>query len=332
MTVRVLARATVAALAIAACSGDDDGAEPPAATGAAPSTTLAVGESVEIGGHPGVAVEALGGPDWMAADGEHLYVKLDAGSVLRLDAATGAVLDSIETGPGGADLHGCQGIGAGLGSVWSCLGTDVVRIDFESGEVVSTIAAGKAATQGHLGTGFDRVWVLQGDGSTLVTIDGATEELGEPIALPVRGHDLAVGPDAVWVVSSLDGALVAVEPDGSVRGRIDGLDDPTYVLATDDAVFVGDSAAVHRVDPATVTIADSYEGGIGRSGALADDGDGGIWVRRSDELTHLDAGGQETETFALGLDGPSPGDLFVLGGALWTAASEHALIYRIELE
>jgi DNA-binding beta-propeller fold protein YncE len=198
---------------------------------------------------------------------------------------------------------------------------------------VSRIAAGKTAGQGHVATGFGRVWVLQGDGSTLAGIDSDTEAVGDPVDLPVRGTDLAVGEDAIWIVSALDDAVLVIDPDdGTLRHRIDGIDAPLALSIVGDAVWVGGSVAVHLIDSATGAIVSTIEGGVGGSGAVAGD-DSGVWVRRDAEVRHIDAdSGSETETFALDLAGSSPGDMLVAFGALWTTASEDAALFRIALE
>jgi hypothetical protein len=330
-------RRTLALLSVfavcSACSGDDDSASPSStasSTASSTTTTAAVtaGEPLQLGQHDAVRVEVLGDPDWLVADESFLYVKLSIG-VARVEAATGAVVNSVETSERGA----CQGIGVGFDSVWSCDGADVLRLDPETLEPVSRIPAGKAASQGHLAAGFDRVWVLQGDGSTLAAIDPATDAVGEPVPLPVRGTDLAVGTSGVWIFSALDDAVVVLDPaSGTVLNRIDGFEEPRGLSIGDDVVWVGDGAAVHRIDEATVTIVSSIPGGVGRTGAVAAD-DTGVWVRRGPDVTHIDAAsGAVDDSFALDLDEPSPGDILVAFDALWTAASEHASLFRIMVE
>lgn len=321
----VAAGAVVALLAGCSSTGPDDAAQTTTATSAA-------GEALRLGDHEGVRVE-IPSPDWLVADESFLYVKLDGGSVERIEPATGAILDSAEiTGEGGVSGSGCQGIGLGFDSIWTCHGSDVVRIALDAFTEESRIPAGKTATQGHLATGFDRVWVLQGDGSTLVSIDPDTEAVGPPLALPVRGSDLAVGADGIWIVSALDDAVLLVDPAGTaVRHRIDGLNGPAVLSVVGQIVWVGDSSAVHRIDPTTGSITSTIEGGPGRSGALAAD-DTGVWIRNGAEVRHVGASGTETSSFTLDLAGPSPGDMLVAFGALWTTASEDAALFRISLE
>lgn len=324
MTERVAVAAVLLGLVIGCSAGDDD-ASPPGSSTTVASTPPA--EALRLGDRDALRIE-LGSPDWLAADDSFLYVKRDGGDVDRIDPSTGAVVASVDSGAG----H-CQGIGVGFDSVWTCDGSDVVRVDLDAGEVVSRIAAGKTSGQGHLATGFGRVWVLQGDGSTLAGIDPETEALGDPVALPVRGTDLAAGEDAIWIVSALDDAVLVIDPDdGTLRHRIDSIDAPSGISIVGETVWIGGSATVHRIDPATGSVLSTIEGGVGRSGAVAGD-DRGVWVRRAAEIRHVDAGsGSNTEAFTLDLEGPSPGDMLVAFGALWTTASEDAALFRIALE
>jgi len=325
---RIAAASAVLALVGGCADDDDDEAATTTETTSPSSTTASAGEELRLDEHDALAIELLGGPDWLAADDSFLYAKLDAGRIDRVDP-TGVVVGSVETG----ENELCQGIGLGFDSVWTCFGPQVVRIGLEPFEEVARIDAEKASIQGHLATGFDRVWVLQRDGSTLVGVDPATNTIGDPIALPARGTDVAVGSDAVWVISYLDNAVLVIDPaGGAVLHRIDGLDEPASISILDGTVWVGDNNAVHRIDEATASIVSSVEGGPGRNGALAAD-DTGVWVRHEADVRHVDGtSGADTDAFTLPLDGPSPGDMLLAFGALWTSASEHATLFRVTLE
>jgi hypothetical protein len=316
------------------CSSDPSSSHDGGSATETPSTSTTAaspGAPVQLGRFDARRIEVPGGsPDGLAFDGEAVYVKRDTGDVDVVDPSDGAIVGSIEIGAGL-----CSGIGVGLGSVWTCRDGDVVRLDVAAESVVDTIAAGKAASQTELATGFGRVWVLRGDGSSVVTIDAATDAVSEPIALPVRGTDLAVDADGVWIASALDDAVFEVDPDsGAVRHRIDGVPGAVVVAVADDgAVWVGAATAVHRIDPTTGTIDLTVDGGVGSTGAVAPDGDGGLWVRRGEAVTHVDATGVvvAADGFELGLGGPSPGDLLVAGEALWLTASEHAALFRVDV-
>lgn len=118
----------------------------------------------------------LGGPDWWVADDSGVWVKRDNGGVDLIDPATNEIVRSIEIA---GDAR--QGLGFAFGALWSCSGTDVVRIDPDAGTVVDTYAVNETATNGHLVAAGDRMWVLQGDGSVLIGLD--PEGAAEPTAV-----------------------------------------------------------------------------------------------------------------------------------------------------
>jgi hypothetical protein len=182
---------------------------PGAALGAA--TVPPAGEPVEFGAWTGVRHRIVGDPDWLAADDSHVYVRA-AEYVHVLDPESGAITTTVDIA---MDL--CQGIGAGLGAVWSCSGSDLIRIDPDAGEVDTSIPVNKSAQHGHLATGFDRLWVLTGDGSTLAAVDPEAGEIVGEITLDARCLDVRVDETSVWVACALDDVVLRGHP--RVGGR-----------------------------------------------------------------------------------------------------------------
>lgn len=316
---RVAAAVLVAAAALAACSP----AGPPPA---APPTGSPAASRVEA--EPGIVRLAVpGGPDWLDTDGRFVYVRRDAGGVDRIDPATTSVVASVEV-PGDA----CQGLGAAFGSVWTCRGRDVLRMDLDAGTVTATIAADKARLQGNLQGGFDRLWVLAGDGSRLIGIDPATNALDPPIELGLRGTDLAVGEGAVWVVSHLAGALVRVDPAArAVTARVDGLGALYTVAVGEGAVWASGTVTV-RIAPDTAEVTTTVEAaGTGNSGALAVD-DGTVLVRSADDfLQEIDAvTGEVRAVEPRPPDVDSGGDVLVAFGSVWTTGYDHEVLLRLD--
>ena len=164
------------------------------------------------------------------------------------------------------------------------------------------------------------MWVVAPPPFTDARVNVLGHTVGDPVALPVRGTDLAVGMDGIWVVGAVDDAVVVIDPaDGTVLHRIDGFAEPLMLSIVDDAIWVGDTIAVHRSDQTTGEIVSTVEGGEGRSGAVA----AGVWFRRDAEVGHIDADSHSiTDAFTLEPEGPSTGDMLVAFGALWTTASE----------
>ena len=173
---RVLA--CVGMLAAGCGGGDDDAAstETPRPTVASNrardhsatvvSTTVAVATTEPLPTEGLIAeIEVLGGPDWLEADEHGVWAKLDNGSVVLIAPATNAIVDTVDVDVGG-EL--CQGLGAGDGSIWACSGTEVARIDASHPEVLSVLPVNKAYNQGELGVAEGQLWMLKGDGSTLM--------------------------------------------------------------------------------------------------------------------------------------------------------------------
>ena len=134
------------ALVLAGCTADAGGGESPSA-----ATTSAAPRSTAAEGFPVFAAEDVqearlrlpGGPDWLAVAEDGVWVKRDDGTLDRLDPDTGKSARSVELG-GGL----CQGLGAGLGAVWACRDTDVVRVDPASGEVTAVFPLNKRRARG----------------------------------------------------------------------------------------------------------------------------------------------------------------------------------------
>ena len=290
--------ACVGVLATGCGSGDDDSAATdtaePSATTTAPSTissatvaatTLAVATTQPLPTEGLIAeIEVLGGPDWLAVDEHGVWAKDDNGSVVLIDPATNAIVDTVDVDVGG-EL--CQGLGAGDGSVWACSGPDVARIDASHPELLSVIPVGKTYTQGNLGVAEGQVWMLIGDGSTMHGYLTDTQDLWSRFALPVRGTDLAVGEAGLWVISTVDDVVIHVDmATGDVLDEID-VQAPVDIVV-DSGVWIGTQTESVRVDVASGTIDLRVPVGTGDDGSIATT-PGEVWVQSIDPLmTRID--------------------------------------------
>ncbi|HEV2069563.1 MAG TPA: hypothetical protein VGR26_07215, partial [Acidimicrobiales bacterium] len=142
-----------------------------------------------------------GGPDWLAADDDAVWVKRDEGTVDRIDPATNEIT-SLWVPPREEGKLGpvCQGIGAGPEGVWACTGGGIARIAPDNSAIVSTVAVQKIFDQGHIGVGHGHAWILTGDGSTLVGVSSETDTIETTIDLGARCTDLDLSDDALWIV------------------------------------------------------------------------------------------------------------------------------------
>ena len=328
---RVLACVGVLA---AGCGGDDDtvSTSPADATSvSAQSTTVVPVSSTSTPAAPTtqplpsegliVEFEVIGSPDWLAADEHGIWVKLEPARVALIDPDTYEILDTVEVGG-----EPCNGIGAGDGSIWACSGGDMARIDASHPELLSVIPVGKAHTQGKLGVADGQVWTLIGDGSALHGYLTDTQDLWSRFALPVRGTDLGIGEAGLWVVSTVDDAVIHVDMDsGRVLDRID-VQAPTDV-AVDSGVWIGTETESVRIDVASGTIDLRVPVGTGNDGSIATSSRE-VWVRNIDPLmTRIDRQtGAVIDTYAGEVT--NGGDSIYAFGSIWTSAYDDAKLFR----
>jgi YVTN family beta-propeller protein len=118
-----------------------------------------------------------------------------AGTVFRIDPATGSVADAISVGRG-ADHVGSTG-----GYVWVSNSGDrtVSRIDPRANAVTATIPIGGAATA-LTGSG-DSLWVARENPAALLEIDPARAQVVRTVQLPVVPRALADGGPRLWLAT-----------------------------------------------------------------------------------------------------------------------------------
>lgn len=323
MQIRLVALSIV--LVGTACGGD--GNTSTTTTASAPTTVLAPeGYPVtDVSDRLEARLELIS-PDWLVADETNVWAKRDDGGVERLDPETNEIAQTYEN-----DGAHCAGIGIGYDAVWTCSGSNVVRLDRTTGEVVATLPLVQTATQGHLATGFGLVWVLTGDGSTLVGIDPETNAASVTADLGVRATDVKTGEAGLWVVSTLDDQVLKVDPDsGELLLRVTEVVKPVALSITRD-VWVGAQLSTSRLDPASGEVLVTSEIGTGANGSVAATDDD-VWVRSADRfLVRLDPkDGRPVEGIS-SPDTPSAGDMLLAFGSLWTTAYDDGTLFRLSL-
>jgi streptogramin lyase len=301
----------------AACSSDDE-ADPVEAPTAA-EAVLTVDDLL-------VARLTLpGDPDWLAVDEHGIWVQRASGELTLIDPTTNEVAGSVNVGT--TDL--CSGLGASYGAIWTCVGPDVARVDPETFEVVAQLAVKKQAVQGHLVGGFDRVWVLTSDGSSLIGIDPATNEVATEFELPARCTDVSLAKDALWLPCNVDDRVLKVDPiSGDVLLDL-AVDNPLSV-AVDTDVWVGTATTTVQLDPATGKVLLEADAGAAPDGGVALDADS-VWVRNgTDFLVRLDRESGQRVQQVTAADLTSGGDLLVLDDEIWTTAYDDQYLFRID--
>jgi DNA-binding beta-propeller fold protein YncE len=204
----------------------------------------------------GVSTEEL---DDLAATPTAIWVAdFDGSQVLKIDPATGKVIDRIATGA-------ATGVLPVSGAIWVTNHHEgsVTRIDPKTDKPIGTVVVGKIGVDGpqQLAEGAGSVWVDESNLDEVIRMDPAT---GAVVAhIPVGEHfsacgGLAATPSAVWVtgchattaVIRIDPATNTVVATVNLRGFAA---DPVII---DGAVWVpiGGDGYIHelvRIDPAT---------------------------------------------------------------------------------
>lgn len=302
-----------------------------AATTTSAPATVPPTSSVPTAGVVTDEIEILPSVDYLDIDEHGVWAKLEPALVYLIDPTTNEITEKIRV-----EQDRCDGIGVGDGSVWTCSGRDVVRIDPTTGEVVATFPVDKTHTQGELPVAAGKVWILTGDGSSVVPIDTATNTIDTPIPLPARGTDLGAGPSGIWVVSSIDHVVMHIDAETRAVLSSTEVARATDVAVEDDQVWVVAVAETVMIDPVSGAIGRTVPvgGGIWGSVALTKNT---VWVRGTTTfVTRIDRATGELvddensvvyDEIASRLT--SGGDIAVGFGSVWTSAFDDGKLFRI---
>jgi glutamine cyclotransferase len=267
--------------------------------------------------------------------GESIWVKTDDGLLVEYDPASDQQVREKKLDTTSDPATYCQGIGVAAGYIWACsatdAGTDIVRIDPETLEIVATVPARKIHEQLRLPFLADRVWVLSGDGNQLVGIDTSSNEAGQPIDLGKRCFQLAATGSAIVATCTLDDTVLLLDPaTGQIIAQAT-LNEPRLVAADDQAVWVGFAQGVAWLDARDLTQVATFKGmSPGTGGDLYTTGDE-VWVRKSgsSDLYHIDPA---TKTIVEAISGESDdagGGLLVTADSVWLSTNDPGSLIRL---
>lgn len=231
-----------------------------AATGDAVGYSLCLSEGctdidlVGLGGDAGDVV-AAGSNLWIAPSSSQ--------ETMRVVSADG----SGAVTPVGSPLESSAAVGANGDFVYAADAFELYRFEATNPSASPEVAAWteEAATPGAVVASADAVWVfgLTGD---VVRVDAATLKVtaSSTVGLGVnRAGAVAVGPDGLYVVTTVDGAdtLVALDPDTLEVVATHNLDTDSditsaAVAVVDGRVVVATDTALIEFDPATLSKGD----------------------------------------------------------------------------
>jgi virginiamycin B lyase len=126
---------------------------------------------------------------------DSLWLVTDAaGSLARIDPATGAIRQRIRLPPGSCNPH----FSAGVVWVTNAKGAELTAVAADTGTILSTVRTGPNPR--FLTDGAHSIWTLnQGDGSlTRVDISARRVIASIPLGTPGHGGDIGFGANVVW--------------------------------------------------------------------------------------------------------------------------------------
>lgn len=269
-------------------------------------------------------------PDWMAFESDSLWIRLDAGTILRIDPRRAQVVHAVKAA-GHGQFAACQGFGASPGAIWSCSPRGPLqRVDTATNRTVEALPLEMSPLQGHLVVADQRLWVLTPDGTSLVPIDLATNHAQEPLPLGLPCSDLAADDPVIWVVCPWEDQVLAVDVMTSEVVHRISLDEPRQV-AVSDGLWVTFAGGVAQIDLTDLDVIAVYEGD-GLSSASLSIGDTAVWFRTDGGpfLVGVDPAAHEVLAVVSAEDLPSGGNVMEVGAQLWATAYDDAALVQLE--
>ena len=281
------------------------------------------------------AVVTVANPDGIVAVGHDLWIKTDDGRAVRIDPGTNEVTGQVGLDRVSDPSRYCQGIGTDGTSMWACAteqdGTAVAQIDAGNARVRRRVPVDKLFDQLSLPADDRGIWVLTGDGSTVVVVDPRSAHT-TAYPLGVACQQIAVEGDRLVATSSV--AIVVVQLDtttGTVIGRTH-LPSPRIAALLDGEAWVDSNQGITRFGPDLATRA-VYPRLVASAGGDVVAAAGSIWVRTGEgTIFRIDpATGQVVER--LTPDRPlTGGSLYIAFGSIWTTSNDDDRVVRLRLE
>lgn len=204
-----------------------------------------------------------------AGAGAVWLLKEEAGTVLRLDPASGRVERRVRVGGSPAEVVAAE-------TVWVAVSDSdrsgrVVGIDPRTSEIVTEIKAPGAVESVAVDDASGDVWAAipeptrssgEREGGQLLRIDPAAGSISERLAVPGGVSDAVVGGGAVWALDP-DGDLLKIDPEESLVSGITplGPPGPREIEFGTGAVWIASVDTLARVNPATGDVSSSLEAG-----------------------------------------------------------------------
>ncbi len=237
-----------------------------------------------------------------------------------------------------------DGVAIGEGAVWIAVPADirerpgsVLRIDPETGQVLSSIAVGTGPSCVAVGQGS--VWVSNYDDTVLSRINPKTNAVASVGPVQTGAYDLVEGLGSIWFhdfsgITKIDPQTTRVEiiPFELVYDLTDVTSSAGSVWALDGAISRATNAKVLRLDPKDASLVASID--VGRYATAIAATEDSVWVVNAQPMQ---AGGtvsridsRTNKVVATIPVGDYPSDLAAGAGAVWVGNLRSRSISRID--
>jgi YVTN family beta-propeller protein len=183
-----------------------------------------------------------------------------------------------------------EGVALDDHAVWLAGGRRLIRVDPDSGEVVTSVSVPDQVD--GLATAGGEVWALSSAAQAVLRIDPATTEIRDRISL---AGDVASGPEKFSISAGTD-----------------------FIW-----VLNGDAATVAKIDPSLHDVVETYRLPAGRGSLSLAAGEGAAWISNGFDgtITRIDEHTSEVASIAVSAYS-SPRGVTVAGGLVWVSVAD----------
>jgi virginiamycin B lyase len=269
-----------------------------------------------------------GHPDWQATLDGDLWVALGDQDVVRIDAASNAVIASVPV------ASPCLSLAAAYGSVWSpsCTGNEVDRIDPRTNTIVAHIpvAGIPGHGEGQVAAAFGSVWLFTDEEGTLGRINPTTNKVAATYPLGAAGISIVAAGDHLWATAPDAGAVLEIDTSGHVVATIPVGPGPRFIAAGEGGVWAlnqGDGT-VARIDPAMGRVVATVAAEVPGNGGCIATGGGSVWVTMpGTPVLRIDP---MTNTVVEAFQGDGGDCISFAQGSVWLSNNGQGTVWRIK--
>lgn len=288
-------------------------------------------KNVEIAKAAFKTINLKGAPDFLAADGDDVWV-LNIGKIEKLSAKSMKVILSVPV------PHACGAMVVGFNSVWvaSCRKDSVYRIDKQTGKLLSIIPCGISDEHGEisLAIGDGSVWILSDSSGILTRINPKSNSIQAKMPVMTNSYCAAYGFNSVWITNTNNNSVQRIDPKtNAVIATINVGNTPRFLAVGENGVWTLNQkdGTVSRIDPKLnkeVAVINTGVPGVG--GDIATGG-GFVWVRAIDRLLQkIDPASNTID--AIYSPAAGSGAVRVSDHYIWVTAHDIETIWVLETE